>query len=129
MKNFLETVKVAVLPENEKGQLKQNVRNDFRSDLLDALQNTLSDLGVDVVRSEEGIGMNLPNETLGSIPVVIGVTIKDIGFDIFESGEAYELKLAEKVEKAKVAEALKQQKIAEKEALKVAKAKKTNAKK
>ena len=127
MSNYLENVRIAKLEENEKGQLKQNVRNAFRADFIEELKNVLENAGFSVAITEDGVGIEIPNEELGSIPVVVSATVKDLAYDIAEAHEEYMEKQAEKVRKAEEAERLKAQKLAEKEALKASKAKK-NAK-
>lgn len=118
-------VSVAKLAENEKGQLKQNVRNELRTDLVDALTEALVELGLEAVRTEDGVAIAIPNEDLGSIPVVIGATIKDLAYDIYEAEADYKAKLVAKVEADKAKAEAKAKALAEKEALKAFKANKT----
>lgn len=120
-------VSVAKLTENEKGQLKQNVRNELRTDLVDALTEALVELGLDAVRTEDGVAIAIPNEDLGYVPVVIGATIKDLAYDIYEAEADYKAKLEAKAEAEKVKAEAKAKAIAEKEALKLARANKKKA--
>lgn len=124
MREYLEKVNSTVYPENEKGQLKQNSRNEIRATLISQLKDVLENAGATVSINEDGIGLALPNETLGVIPVVVGVTIKDLAYDLEDAHEEYLEKEEEKLEKARKAEELKAQKLAEKELLKSQKAKK-----
>lgn len=124
MREYLEKVNGTVYPENEKGELKQNTRNEVRATLIGQLKDVLENAGATVSINKDGIGLSLPNETLGSIPVVIGVTIKDLTFDLEDAHEEYLEKEVEKAEKEATKERLKAEKLAEKEANKALKAKK-----
>lgn len=127
MKNLIEVVNGMKLAENEKGQLKQNERNALRGDLIDALVEVFADFGITSVRIEDGVGIELPNAELGSIPVVIGATIKDLAFDVLEANEDFVSKQAEKVKAEQAKAEAKAKALAEKEALKALKANKKKA--
>jgi hypothetical protein len=129
MKNYLETIKNSVLPLNEKGELKQNVRNAFRSDFIEALFNALTELGLEAKITEDGIGIEIPNTELGSVAVVVSATVKDLSYSVDTENEAYLEKLEAKAEAERVKAELKARNLAEKEANKLAKVKKVNAKK
>jgi hypothetical protein len=124
MKDYLETIKNATLPLNEKGELKQNVRNAFRSDFVQALFTALVGLGLEVKITEDGIGIEIPNTELGSVPVVVSATVKDLSYSVDLENEAYLDKLEAKAEAERVKAELKARNLAEKEANKLAKAKK-----
>lgn len=127
MKNLIEVVNGMKLAENEKGQLKQNERNALRGDLIDALVEVFADFGITSVRIEDGVGIELPNAELGSIPVVIGATIKDLAFDVLEANEDFVSKQAEKVKAEQAKAEAKAKALAEKEALKASRANKKKA--
>jgi hypothetical protein len=124
MKDYLETIKNATLPLNEKGELKQNVRNAFRSDFVQALFTALVGLGLEVKITEDGIGIEIPNTELGSVPVVVSATVKDLSYSVDLENEAYLDKLEAKAEAERVKAELKARNLTEKEANKLAKAKK-----
>jgi hypothetical protein len=124
MKDYLETIKNATLPLNEKGELKQNVRNAFRSDFVQALFTALVGLGLEAKITEDGIGIEIPNTELGSVPVVVSATVKDLSYSVDLENEAYLDKLEAKAEAERVKAELKARNLAEKEANKLAKAKK-----
>ena len=129
MKNFIETVFAKDFADNGKGQMKQNERNELRSEMVEALAEALKELGFEAVMTNDGVGVNLQNDGLGAIPVIVGVTVKGLEFDIFDAETEYLEKVAEKVEKEKVKQAEKERKIAEKEALAKLRAEKKNSKK
>lgn len=124
MKNYLEVVKVAELAENDKGQLKQNVRNEFRADFMEALAEALNGLGLDAKLTVDGIGLEIPNENLGAIPVVISATVKDLAYSVDDANAEYLEKVQAKAEALKAKAEAKAKALAEKEALKALKAKK-----
>lgn len=127
MREFLERTKLAKLEESENGQLKQNCRNELRADFMDSLVVALNGLGLEAQMTVDGIGFELPNDELGSVPVVISPTIKAMAYSIDEAHKEYVAKELKKAETEAEKERLKAQKEAEKEATKQAKAKK-NAK-
>lgn len=127
MKTFIEKVSTAKLPENDKGQLKQNVRNELRAELIDTLVSVFSAYGITALRVDDGVGIELPNTELGYIPIVIGATIKDLAFDVQDESEHYANKLAEKALAEKAKAEAKAKAIAEKEALKAFKSNKKKA--
>ena len=77
-KNYLESVAVAKLEVNADGGLKQNVRNTFRAEFMEALLEALTGLGLEAKMTEDGIGINVPNTELGAIPVVVSATVKSL---------------------------------------------------
>lgn len=129
MKQFVEKINGMEFSENGKGQMKQNERNDLRNATIDALVDGLTEmLGFEVYRTVDGVGIELPNENFGSIPIIVGVTIKDLSYDIMEANAEYLDKEIDKVAKAKEKEAEKARKIAEQEVNKLARANKKNSK-
>ena len=126
MKQFMENVKVADLAVNENGDLKQNVRNAFKADVMKALKELLADAGVQVSQVKEGLAVEFENDELGSVVVVFDGVVKGREYDVLDAVEDFENHLKEKAEKALKAEALKAQKIAEKEFLAKQKAEKAH---
>ncbi len=118
MKNFAEKVFNDVFETNEKGQLKQNVRNAFKVDVVNALIETLENAGVKTYRTLDGVAVEFENVELGAITVVFDATVKALDFDAVTENEAFLENEKAKAEKIVKAEALKAQKIAEKEMLK-----------
>ena len=131
MKNYLETVKTTVYALNEKGELKQNVRNQFRTDFMETLAEALVSLGLEAKVNESGIGIALPNDELGNLSVVVSATVKDLDYSVEDEYEAYLEKVEAKAEAERQKAEAKAKAIALKEAEKEAKAKakKSNAKK
>lgn len=124
MKNFAEKIFAAKFETNEKGQLKQNVRNQLKADIMEELAKTLENAGVSVFRTIDGIAVELPHDELGSIAVVFDGTVKGLEYDVIEAENELKAKIAEKAEKEKKAAELKAQKIAEKALLKAKQAEK-----
>lgn len=113
MKNY-ENVKFAL---NEKGQMKQNVRNAFKADVMNELFAMFQNAGVEVYKVADGVVVNFANDELGAIAVVFNGVVKGLEYDAQDEAEIYENVLKEKAEKALKAEQLKKAKIAEQEAL------------
>lgn len=114
MKQFYEITYTNKFETNEKGELKQNVRNGFNADFKRNLSDFLNANGVSNVMIKEGLGIEVPNEIEGAITVVVSVTVKPLGFDLTVAKEEYETELAEKAEKELKAKAEKEKKIASK---------------
>lgn len=115
MKQFAEKVRNTDFELNEKKELKQNVRNEFKADVMQALKETLENAGVNVVETKDGLAVEFENVEIGSVTVVFDGTVKGQDFDILTAEKEFKAKQAEKVEKALEKERLKAQKIAEKE--------------
>ena len=124
MKTFAENVKTTVYETNEKGELKQNVRNKFKADLMDAFKDFLKVNGFDAETVSDGVAVSFANETEGAICVVFDGTVKSLSYDLDTEIEAHAQKVSEKIAKEIKAHELKQAKIAESERLKAEKAKK-----
>jgi hypothetical protein len=124
MKNFAEIVKTANLELNEKRELKQNVRNEFKANTMKALKETLENVGLVVTETLEGLAVEFENEEIGSVVVIFDGTVKALDFDILTAEREFNAKQLEKVAKAEAKAKAKADKIAEKEALEKAKAEK-----
>lgn len=94
MKNFLEKVFTTVFATNEKKELKQNVRNDFKRDFVIALRSALTDLGLETEMVSDGIAVIIPNDTEGKLVVVVDGAVKSLNYDLYSESKAY----TEKVE-------------------------------
>lgn len=112
MKNFAEKVYNGIYETNEKGELKQNVRNAFKSDLMKAFQDFLKANDLDSVIVSDGVAVQFANAELGSITVVFDGTVKGQDYDLVSENQDYLDKMAEKVAKA--------EKLAREKALKIA---------
>jgi len=89
-------------------QLNQIDRNKYKQLILEAFQEVLEEtLANNVFRVEEGIGIEVFNETIGYIPIVVDVRFKNLDFDLEHESMIYEQKLIAKDEKKAKAKALK----------------------
>ena len=89
-------------------QLNQIDRNKYKQLILEAFQDVLEEtLANNVFRVEEGIGIEVFNETIGYIPIVVDVRFKNLDFDLEHESMIYEQKLIAKDEKKAKAKALK----------------------
>ena len=121
MKNYLEKVKNTVYAINEKGEMKQNVRNLFRSETQHALGEMLKVNGLEVLETSEGLGIRFENGEEGEIIGIVKLTIKDLGFDLDGANVVHLREVADKKAKAEKAETDKLAKIAIQETEKKAK--------
>lgn len=112
MKNFAEKVYNTVYDTNEKGELKQNVRNAFKADLMSAFKDFLKANGLDAETVSDGVAVSFANENEGAICVVFDGTVKSLSYDLDSEMKAFAEKQAEKAEKALKAEKAKAEKIA-----------------
>lgn len=121
MKDFLTNAKTTVFATNEKGELKQNVRNDFKRDFMTALRSALDDLGLETHLISDGIAVVVPNDTEGSIVVAVDGAVKSLNFDLNTEAEAFAQKQKDKAEADRKKAEEKAKKIAEAEANKAKK--------
>ena len=112
MKNLFAQVFTSKISLNEKDEMKQNEKNALRSQIVSALQEFLSENDFQVSLVDEGIACEISHEVLGSIPFVIGITMKPLSYDVVSENEAYLMKQVEKIEKAKAKEKEKAEKSA-----------------
>lgn len=124
MKNFELEIKNKVLATNEKGELKQNVRNEFKHDLTFAFKDFLKQNGFDVRMVSDGVAIQFENDELGSVCVVFDGTVKPRQYDIETEHQVWLDACAEKVIKAEKLKAEKEAKIAQQNANKLANDKK-----
>lgn len=118
MKNLITTIASTVYPINEKGELKQNARNDLKAQIMNGFAEYVAELGLEVNRVSDGVSLSFPNETEGRIVVVFDGVIKSLQYDLEGEAEAFTAKIAEKEAKAKALAEAKAKKIAEKKTTK-----------
>jgi hypothetical protein len=115
MKNLFAQVFTSKISLNEKDEMKQNEKNALRSQIVSALHEFLSENDFQVSLVDEGVACEISHEVLGSIPFVIGITMKSLSYDVVSENEAYLMKQVEKIEKAKAKEKEKAEKAKAKE--------------
>jgi hypothetical protein len=118
MKTFAEQVKVKVFETNEKGEMKQNVRNAFKADVMNALKNALVAMDLDVLQTADGLAVKFENDVEGAVTVIFDGTVKSFQFDAETANAEFLQNVADKAEKAEKALVEKEKKIALQNALK-----------
>jgi hypothetical protein len=78
--------------------IKQTQRNQLKAEMLEALAEGLSDLGVTVAKVDKGYAISVPNEDEGSFTAVLDLTIKSMNYDMYAENEAILAKEQEKAE-------------------------------
>lgn len=78
--------------------IKQTQRNQLKAEMLEALVDGLSELGVSVAKVDKGYAISVPNDEEGSFTAVLDLTIKSMDFDMYAENEAIVAKEAEKAE-------------------------------
>lgn len=101
MKDLVQEIKTRKFETNEKGELKQNVRNAYRAELTQAFGDFLNEHGLENKLTLKGIGFEFQNDELGSVPFELSVTIKTSDYVLDEEHEAYLEKIAEREAKEK----------------------------
>lgn len=103
MKEFLEKVKTQEFKLSNDTTIQQTDRNNFSRELIDNFTTYLQDNfpNLEILRTTNGIGINIPNDDLGAIPIELKITVKNLEFDIFSENEAYNEKISERERKAK----------------------------
>lgn len=112
---------------NEKGEMKQNVRNSFKSAVIDEVLDILQNAGLEALRVDGGIAINIANDELGAIAVVFDGVVKSLSYDAEYEAIEYVKKIAERNEKQKEKEKAKAEKFAKAQLEKEAKANKSKA--
>lgn len=100
MEKFNKEVYNAKFETNEKGELKQNVRNTLKADLMKAFSEFLIENGVENLQTKEGLVIELANEILGAIPAVLNFTMKSLDYDVSGAHDEFVQYQAEKLAKA-----------------------------
>jgi hypothetical protein len=78
--------------------IKQTQRNQLKADMLEALAEGLSELGVSVAKVDKGYAISVPNDEDGSFTAVLDLTIKSLDYDMYAENEAVLSKDAAKAE-------------------------------
>lgn len=119
MKNLQEFLKElgTAKPKHTEKKIEQATRNNYRKmlieRLLEVLKEGLENDTIKVVRTRNGIGIAIDNETIGWLPIEVTVMFKDLDFDVLEEAELYQQELKDKTaEEEKKAQA-KKEKIAQ----------------
>jgi hypothetical protein len=104
MKQFLElltrlaSTKLEISEGASGASIKQTQRNQLKAEMLEALVEGLSDLGVSVAKVDKGYAISVPNDDDGSFTAVLDLTIKSMDFDMYAENEAVLSKDAAKAE-------------------------------
>lgn len=122
MEKFAEKVNGMAFELNEKGEMKQNVRNAFKHEVMAEVFAMFQEAGLDVGMVADGVAVNFQNAGLGNVAVVFNGVVKGNDFDFDYEVEAFEKAVAEKAEKAEAQAKAKAEKIAMQKAEKEAKA-------
>jgi hypothetical protein len=101
MKNLFAQVYSTKISLNEKDEMKQNERNALKNEIVSALSEFLSENDFQVSLVNEGIACEISHEVLGSIPFVIGITMKPLSYDVVAENDAYLEKQVERIAKEK----------------------------
>ena len=82
--------------------IHQTQRNSVKAGLIDAIQADLAaELGVDALRTSDGVAVLMDNEGEGGVPFVLDIAMKSFDYDVFKEHDAY---LQDKAIKAENAE-------------------------
>ena len=99
MKNLFAQVFAQKFTITEKNELKQNERNALKNEIVSAMFQFLSENEFDVTITNEGIACEIPHDELGSIPFVIGITMKNLSYDVVHEHNLFTEKVAERIAK------------------------------
>mgnify|MGYP001229777552 CR=1 FL=1 len=122
MKQFAEKVMGMEFELNEKDEMKQNVRNAFKADVMKAMFEMFQEVGMEVYEVAGGVAVNFQNENVGNVAVVFNGVVKSQDLDCEFEAEMYAKEVAEKEAKALAKEKAKAEKMAMQKAEKEAKA-------
>jgi hypothetical protein len=78
--------------------IKQTQRNQLKAEMLEALVEGLSELGVSVAKVDKGYAISVPNDEDGSFTAILDLTIKSLDYDMYAENEAVLSKDAAKAE-------------------------------
>ena len=129
MEKFAEKVMNQVFELNEKGELKQNVRNEFKAEVMAEVFKMFQDAGLQVFQTVKGVAVEFQNVELGNVTVVFDGVVKARDFDALTAENEFNEKQVEKAEKLAAKERLKAEKVAEKARVEKLKAEKETAEK
>ena len=91
---LLEAMRTMDLQTNETATgritIKQSERNKLRKDLMDAFCEFLAEKDVNAFMTNDGIIINVENETIGEINMEVKLTLKSLDYDLDEELEKFE---------------------------------------
>ncbi len=88
--------------KNGEVAIQQTESRALKSEILQRLSNLITEAyDIEILRTDEGLIILLPNDELGAIPIALDVKIKSLDFDYLASQAQYQEKLQEKQEKEK----------------------------
>ena len=81
--------------------IHQTQRNSVKAALIDAIQADLAaELGIDALRTSDGVGVVMDNEGEGGVPFVLDIAMKSFDYDIYQEHATYMEDRAIKAENA-----------------------------
>ena len=101
MENFLNLFNDRKLEVNEKGKLKQNVRNAMKAELMVKFGEFLEANGVENLQVRDGLVLEFANEELGAVAVMLNLVMKDLDFDVLGARDEFLVYRANQEAKAK----------------------------
>lgn len=88
--------------KNGEVAIQQTESRNLKNEILQRLNNLITEsYNIEILRTDEGLIILLPNDELGAIPIALDVKIKSLDFDYLASQAQYQEKLQEKQEKEK----------------------------
>ena len=80
--------------------IQQTESRALKGEILQRLNNLIADTyNIEILRTDDGLIILLPNDELGAIPIALDVKIKSLDFDYLASQAQYQEKLQEKQKK------------------------------
>jgi len=74
-----------------KGAINQTQRNALKSEVIDSfIEDLIKGLGVEVLRLDKGIALNIPHIDEGALPITIDLVFKSTTYDIVGQAQAYQ---------------------------------------
>ena len=107
-KALLKEIYNRELKVTPKGAINQTQRNTLKNEFMDCLiKDIAKGLGVNVVRLDKGLGLDIQHINEGSLPITIDVVFKNITYDVEVEHQDYlddkKLKADNKAEREKKA--------------------------
>lgn len=103
-KEKLESLQTAAFDTNETARghitIKQGQRNKLRKELINDLYEYLQDQDFNVFVVENGVILNVENETIGDINIELKLSIKGLDFDLDEELEKFDIVQKQRAAKA-----------------------------
>lgn len=86
--------------KNGEVAIQQTESRTLKNEILQQLNILIADTyNIEILRTDEGLIILLPNDELGAIPIALDVKIKSLDFDYLASQAQYQEKLQDKQEK------------------------------